>query len=479
MKRRTFLGAGATAAAALALGTRPQRLFGKSGSSESTDVVVIGAGAAGIAAASTLAARGESVIVLEARDRIGGRVWSDQSWSHGVADLGASWIHGQTGNPLTALATKAGVRTVPFDYDAHAVYRPGAVQVNESTLNRYSTTAEALLETAVAAAEEEDEDQSLGEAIDAAKAEDPVPANDRAGVNFTFNTTIEHEYATDLGQLSAWYWDDTGEYPGSDLLMPDGYIGLFQPRAASLDIRLSTPAQTIRHSRRGVEVDTATGTISAKAAIVTVPLALLKSGAIRIEPAVPTRHRNAISRLGMGLLNKCFLAFPEPFWDNETHLLGYIGPTAGLWAEWANLEPANGHPVLIGFNAGSAAESLESLTDAATVASAMAALRDMFGSGIPNPLDARISRWRGDRWAGGSYSFFGVGSSPEDCNTLAQPAGTRLLLAGEHTHAEHPSTVHGAWLSGLRAADQVSDVLAERDTFLPIITGKSPGRRSV
>jgi monoamine oxidase len=89
----------------------------------------------------------------------------------------------------------------------------------------------------------------------------------------------------------------------------------------------------------------------------------------------------------------------------------------------------------------------------------MQALRGIFGRGLPDPTGSRISRWRSDPLAGGSFSFYAVGSSSADCATLATPAAPRLLLAGEYTHAEHPATVHGAWLSGVRAARQAAAML--------------------
>jgi monoamine oxidase len=208
--------------------------------------------------------------------------------------------------------------------------------------------------------------------------------------------------------------------------------------------------------RAGVEVTTTRGTHQADHAIVTLPLGVLQSGGIRLaEPLAPKRQR-AIDALGMGLLNKCVLRFDRAFWPADKDWIDFLGPVETLWADWTNYLPATGQPVLVGFNAARMADAVEAFSDADTAASALGALRAMFGSAVPEPSGAQVSRWRQDPFALGAYSFAAVGSSRKDRKALF---GTdwdgRLAFAGEAASADQPSTVHGALITGRQAAQAV------------------------
>ena len=135
--------------------------------------------------------------------------------------------------------------------------------------------------------------------------------------------------------------------------------------------------------------------------------------------------------------------------------LGQIDPGPGDWMEWVSLAKPLRQPVLIGFHAGPSAVALEALDDAAVVASAMASLRRLYGPGIPEPIGVQISRWHADPFSGGAYSFNALGSTPVDRQVLAKPLAQRLFFAGEASHPNLFGTVHGAYLSGLRAAAEL------------------------
>ena len=187
----------------------------------------------------------------------------------------------------------------------------------------------------------------------------------------------------------------------------------------------------------------------------TVPLGVLKAGAIKFTPALPAGYSAAISRLGMGVLNKTYLRFPYRFWDNQEQLLGYIGLERGRWAEWYDFQRITNQPILLGFNAGSFASTLEAYSDAQTVSSAMSVLRAIYGASVPDPVGYKITRWGKNPFSFGSYSFVGLGSSPRDCDTLASPVNSKLIFAGEHTIKKYIGTAHGAYRSGLNASAKV------------------------
>ena len=188
--------------------------------------------------------------------------------------------------------------------------------------------------------------------------------------------------------------------------------------------------------------------------VLTVPLGVLKAGTIQLNPPLPAEKQTAISRLGMGTLNKCCLRFSRPFWPTTVDWLGQIPSGSGQWCEWASFAKPLGQPVLVGFQAGAAAVAMETMNNADLIASAMESLRGLFGKGIPEPIGAQITRWHSDPFSGGAYSFNALGSTPSDREELAKPLAKRLFFAGE---ASHPmfGTVHGAYLSGLRAAAEL------------------------
>jgi monoamine oxidase len=161
----------------------------------------------------------------------------------------------------------------------------------------------------------------------------------------------------------------------------------------------------------------------------------------------------------MGVLNKIFLQFDEVFWDDTVDWIGIVPPD-GLdpWVDWVTIGRTDDVPVLLGFAAGDFGRRVDTMGDEEAVASALATLRSAHPD-APEPVDALVTRWGADEFARGSYSFAAVGSDPSMRDDLATPVGEQVYLAGEATSREHPSTVHGALLSGRRAAEQVLDTL--------------------
>ena len=421
------------------------------------DVIVVGAGVAGLCAAQTLQQKGRRVLILEARDRIGGRIWTDNSAGIPL-DLGASWIHGVRGNPIAAVADQQGATLVFTDYDDMQRFDAAGEKLSGDLDRRVEMLLDRYIERAREYAESQNHDLSLQSALDAVLRAYPLDIHDMRLINYAVNTAVEHEYAADSDQLSAWYFDTQKEFDGNDAIFKRGYRTIVDFLAQNLDIRLNHVVQRIVSSNSRVALIAAQGVWHAQTALITVPPGVLQRDGITFEPPLPAARQQALGRIGMGVLNKCCLIFPEVFWDDAT-LLGYVGERKGEWAEWLNVNALLGAPVLIGFNAGAYARTLETQSDAQIVAAAMHTLRRMYGNTIPNPSDYRITRWAADPFAFGAYSFLAVGATPEDYDTLAQPVDNRLFFAGEHTQRDYPATVHGAYLSGKRAANEILRLL--------------------
>jgi len=346
---------------------------------DAATIAVVGAGVAGLTAARHLRDLGYTVVVLEARDRIGGRVWTDRSIGHPV-DLGAGWIEGTDGNPLTPLARRAGVRTEVTHYDNETTYGPDGTALSPAQVRRFGRDFRYFMSEIEDPREKLDRDISLGAAIDGIVARDGDWTPDELrDLDYSLNTELEHEYAGDVHDLSLFWWDSGTDFDGPDVLFPEtGYEWLPKMLAHGLDVRLGHVVQRIESSPAGVNLMTDHGPFAVAQAVVTLPLGALKAGDVEFVPPLPADKQRAMSQLRMGVLDRLWLRFPRVFWDADADLLGYVSPTKGRWCEWYNLAKHTGEPILLGFNAATHARELELRSDADVLAEAMAVLRTIY-----------------------------------------------------------------------------------------------------
>lgn len=408
-------------------------------------VLIVGAGMAGLAAAHSLAEAGWPVRVIEARDRIGGRVYTARDWGVPL-DMGASWIQGTTGNPLMALAQRLHLQLVPTEY-----YQGGTLAVDPrlQPLDYDGKTWRRF----VARARDQVDDGSLGAAVDAAATGEELTDSDRAQLAFYVTTEIEDEYAADADQLSATTFD-MGDYTGGDqVVIPSGYDALPKLLATGLQIVLNAPVTAIARRDNSVIVRAGDRSFEGPAAIVTVPLGVLKSGAITFDPPLPEAHTHAVHALGFGVLSKSYFRCNQRTWTAENTFYQYLSPGPGLWSQWFTLPTAAG-PIVLAFNAGDRGRAVESSSPNDLITSALPIARQLFGDGI-SLVQVRTSSWTTDPYTRGTYSFHAPGSGLRDRRRLQEPISDRLYLAGEAVGDNNPATVHGAVLSGRYAAAQL------------------------
>lgn len=429
------------------------------------DTIVVGAGIAGLTAARLLQGAGQRVVVLEARNRVGGRVWSDRSDGH-VTDRGASWIHGITDSPVFAAVTAFGMPTVEFTVGGYqpdsrpiAHYSPAGTRLTADDAARYVAdihAVDAALRGAIAAS---DRDASYRDATEVALAEvaeaDEWDGERTQRVREYLEHRSEEQYGAWIDDLAAHGLDDD-QVDGDEVVFPHGYDALATGLAAGLDIRLESVVSRVAWGAEGVSVTTSAGTLAARAAVVTVPIGVLQSSGFEIAPALPPEVAEPLSRLRMNAFEKVFLRFDERFWDPDVYAIRQQGEEGRWWHSWYDLTALDDTPTLLTFAAGPAATATRKWTDAEVTASVMVQLRRLYGADIPDPVGIVRTDWQSDPWAGyGSYAYMTVGSDTSDHDALATPIGGVLHLAGEATWTDDPATVTAALCSGHRAAENV------------------------
>ncbi|KAF9995366.1 hypothetical protein BGZ80_004170 [Entomortierella chlamydospora] len=314
----------------------------------------------------------------------------------------------------------------------------------------------------------------------------------------TFNIT-QFANATPLDQLSLRYWDqdDDYEFSGSHCMVVQGYGQVPVLLSEGLDIRLDMPVSSIKRLsnpnlstlpsvsksryREPVQIQCRNGaTLDCTAAVITVPLGVLKSQQIKFTPQLPTWKEQAIKNLGFGLLNKLVLVFENSFWDSDVELFGYVGSRSGkdgscgkeldlkayrssrgkFYMFW-NCAVVAGLPMLVTLMAGQSAYDCELIPKEELVREALETLALIFShvKPIPTPIETIVTRWSQDEFAQGSYSFVAKEATGEDYDLLAKPVDRQLYFAGEATSRHYPATAHGAYLSGIKAAKDILDSL--------------------
>ena len=459
MNRRAFFkGALGMAGFVPAVSVRPKRggtsqigspgMVAPGAARRNQSVVIVGAGVAGLAAARELRASGfDDVVILEARDRIGGRVWTDTIGDGIPIDLGASWIQGVDGNPISAIAREHDIATHRTDW-GNGVFHYHDVGEPAPSARRGLRDFWRLAE--------ENRERSFESVHEQLLASRSFSEADRSYLEYLLTTEIENEYAADLSDLSYASVDGGSGFRGGDFVFPGGYGQIVDVLASGVEIRRGQAVTEIDHSRSAIVVTTAGGaSLKAARVVVTVPLGVLKDDFISFRPSLPSRKRSAIAKLEMGVLNKVYLLFDDVFWDRDVERLQYVSADNGRWAETISLFPYAGQPVLAMLNSATFGTRLERLSDREVVAQAVAALTNMYWD-APAPRDARITRWRSDPWAHGSYSYVPIGSSFEEHAVVGEPVGDKVFFAGEATRDDYPATVHGAYLSGVHAARRIA-----------------------
>ncbi|KAI3785608.1 hypothetical protein L1987_44732 [Smallanthus sonchifolius] len=475
-------------------------------------IIVIGAGPAGLTAARHLNRLGFHVTVLEARDRIGGRVFTDRSSLSVPVDLGASIITGveadvtsqRRPDPSALVCAQLGLELTVLDSDCPLYDTVTGQKVppdlDEAVEAEYNSLLDDM-QLVVAEKGDHAKQMSLEEGLeyglkilragsDKTGTEEEILSPLERRVMDWHLAHLEYGCAASLQQVSLPYWnqdDIYGGFGGAHCMIKGGYGAIVESLKDGLHIHLNCIVTDIYHqhedeSQKKVKVCTQNGKIfMGDAVLITVPLGCLKAETIKFSPSLPEWKYSSIKRLGFGVLNKVILEFPEVFWDDS---VDYFGATAeetdqrGWCFMFWNVKKTVNAPVLIALVVGKAAINDQNLTPSDHVNHALVVLRKLFGEGtVCDPVASVVTDWGRDPFSYGAYSYVAVGASGEDYDVLGQPVNNCLFFAGEATCKEHPDTVGGAMMSGLREAVRIVDILTTGNDFTAEVEAIAAAKR--
>lgn len=407
------------------------------------DVAIVGAGAAGLAAAQTAVALGLRTVVLEAKDRVGGRAYTEAGTLGMPFDHGCHWLHSASRNPFVQIAGDLGFNTAPVDHPRR-IFVDGC-WATDLELNEWCSFVEQAFDSMYRVARG-------GRDVAADGLIDPqdrwAPLFDAwlgmvNGVNAAATSTFDHANYVDTQENWA---------------VREGYGALIARHGRGAPVSLATPVRRIEWDRPAMRLTTPAGVVSAGTVIVTVSTGVLASGTISFRPALPDWKQSAIEALPMGMANKVALRF-----DRDVFGVPH-GRYSAFSSDRADAMSFQIRPfeddVAVGYIGGATSRDLERAGSDASVAFALDQLDAMFGSSIrPRLLATACTAWQSDPAIRGAYSAAKPGAA--DCRAdFARSIDNRLFFAGEAASANFFTTAHGAHLSGIATARAVAHTRA-------------------
>lgn len=432
------------------------------------EVIIIGAGISGLEAASVLKANNIDVMVLEARNRTGGRLFTT-TMDGAYTDLGGSWVHDVDNNVLANLASNLGVPLIPTPFTATALYDQG-VLVDPADVTEIFTYAPALLQSLLA--RQYVSCGAFNAAISCFINANIPPSPAIPYVTYAYNLMYAGWFAANTNYISSVVGPSLLNL-GHDALPSIGYTNFINKifNISAMNIDLNTIVTTIDYTKtNNVVISTNKEKYHAKYVIVTVPIGVLKANTITFVPSLPQDKQLAIQHIGVGSFNKIYLQFDNIFWDDTiTLFLPYTANPAVNYYTIFNYAQFVNKPILLAFYVGDFSKALETQTDATIINSIMQQIRLIYPT-APDPVSYQITRWGLDPFAYGAYSYPTTETTAEDYLNMTTPVRNVLFFAGEAINTvtigavnsptvNKSGTADAAYLSGQNAANKIIELV--------------------
>ena len=417
-------------------------------------VIIVGAGMAGISAANRLRMQGWQVVLLEASNRVGGRIRTDREWGFPI-ELGANWIHNafHRGNPLKEKADQLGIQYQKTNYNSARLYRQNGSSVSDIGLALRYTKLEKHL---IRYAQTHSEYNSVEDVIHDAFKEKSLSQKDRLILDSVISEGFRTALGEDLDKADGPYYvkfktDSPNE---KDYLVLNGFDHLPKQESQKLPIRLNCRVSEIDDTGKKVTVQTDQGPYEGDYVIVTTSLGVLKSGAIRFTKRLSDAKEEAITSLGMANFNKVFFRFANRFWSDNKHYHIFQTEMQSEFGIFLNYHRYSGHPIWVAETSGESSRQLLSDTESKIREKWLNVFHRAFPNKEVDIEEIKCTHWEGDQYAKGAFCYVPVGASEKSFEAMSLPEG-RVRFAGEATIAKHHGYVHGAMLSGIREADRI------------------------
>jgi monoamine oxidase len=439
-------------------------------------VLIIGAGISGLEAARLLQENGIKTLILEARNRTGGRIWSMRSKNSHILDMGANYIHGIRGsipsglrtNPIWDLTQEAKIRTRSTEKKDFL----GSYSVDDSisVIRSWGNEYKAFVRDETRISSTNVSFEYYANLF--AKQKNLNGKQHDAFFNYLF-FTIGNVEGAELDILSAKGLLDIGSahYGDEHIFSETGYMALTDYLAKDVTgIRLEQVVTKINYNEKLVEVSTNDGQIyRAEFVLVTVPLGVLKSKQIEFTPELPRWKLDAIDRIGFGNYEKVFLLWDRVWWNSSDFTFVRTSSESIGFRYWGSSDKLNNKATITCIFAGKSASQLKSTKNQNEIVKEIRnTLQTMFPNiTVPPPIESYMTHWNQDSFSFGSYSHFALNQKYEDSFYLSEPINNRLLFAGEATSIDTYGYTHGALLTARREVTRllfVYDLLPEQNT---------------
>ncbi|MDY6487360.1 NAD(P)/FAD-dependent oxidoreductase [Acinetobacter faecalis] len=421
------------------------------------DVVIIGAGISGLACAQALKNAGKNVLVLEAKERIGGRLHSI-NYEDETFDLGASWIHGIDNNPIWEIAQNNEIETAIFNYIGSDFFHENGqvftAQEKQEFVEYIQCIEKLFLESKQDSAQNALNDIFNNLTINSLS----FSHNQLKKLLYSYFERFANDpFATELNQLSTQFQKYEGYFNGDEVIFPQGYSQILSTFCKDIAIEKNIQVNQMVLENNAVKIiDANDREYLASKIVVSVSLGVLKKNLIQFVPELPQQHQNAISKMGFGSFNKVFFELEDSLnLQANSNSNSFYYWVNGTWFNILDLSKIYNKPIYLMLFGGAQSEFIDKTTDVEVWDFIYKNLNTSLINLPIKPKRIFITRWGADEFNYGSFSFPAIGHSESLVATLNEPVEDRIFFTGEHCSLEYAGTVHGAYLNGLETAEKI------------------------